>query len=679
MSTLTSHSADLPEPRSFPWIADGFAFGGDYSPEQWPEEIWPEDIALMREAGVNSVNLGVFSWGLIEVSDGVFEWGWLDRIMDLLHEGGIAVNLATPTAAPPMWLLQAHPEIATVDEFGVRTGQGGRLAWSPSSAVFREYALRMVRALAERYGAHPALRLWHVSNEIGNENAQCFSDETAVAWRVWLEERYGSIETVNDTWGSAFWGHHYTSFAQIEPPRHARTSHNPGLQLDFARFTSDALLGHYIAERDLLRELTPDIPITTNFMVMNNPGTDDYSRWAEEVDLVANDHYTIGADPHRHSDLAFSADRTRGMAGGDPWLLIEHSTSAVNWQSVNRAKSAGELTRNSLAHIARGADGALFFQWRQSTAGSEQFHSSIVSHAGRDSRIFREVVELGATLKAIAPVVGTRVEKASVVMLFDYEAAFALRSGRKPSELVKAIDVALAIHRALTASGIAVDIVRPSDDWSSYEAVIVPTLYLSTDATTTALESFVSAGGHALVSYFSGIVDESNRVREGGYPGAFRDLLGIRVDEFYPLFPEQTVALDTGATATIWTELLELRGAEALAHYATGELAGVAAITRNSYGTGSATYLATRLDEQSLHAVVDEFVALAGIRPIVETEPGLEVVRRVGESGSFLFAINHTDGARTARASGRDLVSGELHAGSVTVAAGAVVILEENR
>ena len=679
MSTFTSHSADLPEPRSFPWIADGFAFGGDYSPEQWPEEVWPEDIALMREAGVNSVNLGVFSWGLLETSDGVFEWGWLDRIMDLLHEGGIAVNLATPTAAPPMWLMQAHPEIATVDEFGVRTGQGGRLAWSPSSALFREYALRLVRALAERYGAHPALRLWHVSNEIGNENAQCFSDETGAAWRVWLEEKYGTIDTVNDAWGSAFWGHHYTSFAQIEPPRHARTSHNPGLLLDFARFTSDALLGHYIAERDLLRELTPDIPITTNFMVMNNPGTDDYSRWAEEVDLVANDHYTIGADPNRHSDLAFSADRARGMAGGNPWLLIEHSTSAVNWQSVNRAKSAGELTRNSLAHIARGADGALFFQWRQSTAGSEQFHSSIVSHSGRDSRIFREVTELGATLTAIAPVVGSRVEKASVVMLFDYEAAFALRSGRKPSELVKAIDVALATHRALTNRGIAVDVVRPSDDWSGYDAVIVPTLYLSTDATTDALEKFVSGGGHALVSYFSGIVDESNRVREGGYPGAFRDLLGIRVDEFYPLFPEQTVALDSGATGAIWTELLELRGAEAIASYATGELAGIAAITRNAYGDGSATYLATRLDEESLQAVVDEFVGLAGIQPIVVTEPGLEVVRRVGENGSFLFAINHTDAPRTAVASGRDLVTGERHDESLTVAAGAVVILEENR
>ncbi|MCU1407232.1 MAG: Beta-galactosidase, partial [Glaciihabitans sp.] len=232
MTDIVSRSADLPAGTRFPWIADGFALGGDYSPEQWPEDVWPEDIALMQQAGVNSVNVGVFSWGLLEVADGVFDWGWLDRIMDLLHAGGISVNLATPTAAPPMWLMQAHPEIAPVNSMGVRHAQGGRLGWSPSSATFRVYALRMVEAIATRYGNHPALKLWHVSNELGNENAHCFSDETAAAWQVWLEKKYGEIGVLNEAWGSAFWGHHYTSFGQVIPPRYTSTSHNPGLLLD---------------------------------------------------------------------------------------------------------------------------------------------------------------------------------------------------------------------------------------------------------------------------------------------------------------------------------------------------------------------------------------------------------------------------------------------------------------
>ncbi|OUE08182.1 Beta-galactosidase [Clavibacter michiganensis] len=453
MTRIRSRSSDLPAGTTFPPIARGFALGGDYSPEQWPEEVWAEDVELMRRAGVNSVNLGVFSWGLIEVADGEFDWGWLDRIMDLLHEGGIGVNLATPTAAPPIWLMRAHPEIACVTDTGVRLAQGGRLAWSPASAVFRRYALRLVERMAERYGTHPALRMWHISNELGNENAHDYGDETAAAFQDWLRARFATIEDLVEAWGTAFWGHRYTSFDQVLPPRFSGTSHNPGLQLAFERYTSDALLGHHLAERAVLRRITPQIPVTTNFMVQNHPGLADYRRWAEEVDLVSNDHYTIAADPERHGELSFSADRVRGMAHGDPWLLIEHSTSAVNWQPRNRAKSPGELARNSLAHIARGAEGALFFQWRQSTGGSEQFHSAVVPHAGSDTRVYREVAELGALLGRIREVAGSRVERARVAILMDHVAWTALRCGPKPSVDVTALDAPLTLHRELTARG----------------------------------------------------------------------------------------------------------------------------------------------------------------------------------------------------------------------------------
>jgi beta-galactosidase len=719
MTNLVSRSSDLPTATTFPWIADGFALGGDYSPEQWPESVWVDDIALMTEAGVNSLNVGVFSWGLLEIEDGVFEWGWLDRILDLLAEANIGVNLATPTAAPPMWLMQKHPQIAPVNQHGVRTAQGGRLGWHPSSAVFRRYALRMVEAIATRYATHPALKMWHVSNELGNENAYSYDDETARAFQAWLEQKFGAIEALNDAWGSAFWGHHYTSFGQVLPPRFTSTSHNPGLLLDFERFTSDALLGHYIAERDVLRRITPQVPITTNFMVQNTPNGLDYSRWAADVDLVANDHYTLGDDPETYGELAFSADRVRGMAGGDPWLLIEHSTSAVNWQKRNRAKAPGELTRNSLAHIARGADGALFFQWRQSTAGSEQFHSSVVPHAGKNTKIFREVTALGATLKNAREVVGSRVEKSQVAILFDYDSAMALRSGAKPSIDVNSLDVALDFHRELTARGIQVDIVHPATPLADYRAVIAPTLFLLTADNAARLAGYVEGGGHLVVTSFSGIVTEHNRVIEGAYPGALRDLLGVSVEEFFPLFPDESVVLSDGSTGTVWSELVEVTGttdagtaaASVVATYSTGDLAGLPAITLRSVGAGTAQYVSTQLDRASTGSLLDELITRASVNPVAVADRGLELVRRVaspaaasgstatpgdattsdetaraGEAAtpsdtapaSWLFAINHTAAPLAVRTSGLDLVTGTRFESGGTVAAGAVAIIRED-
>lgn len=677
MNTFVSHSADLPAGTLFTWPSEGIAFGGDYNPEQWPEEVWQEDVELMRRAGVTTVTLGVFSWGLIEVADGVFEWERMDALLDLLHTNGIGVDLATPTAAPPVWLLQSHPEIAPVTETGVRYAQGGRLAWHPSSAVFRRYALRMVRALAERYGTHPAVRMWHVGNELGNENHRSYDAETAAAWRVWLERRYGDIETVNSAWGTAFWGHRFGSFAEIEPPRFSSTAHNPGLALDFARFTSDALLAHYAAERAVLREVTPQLPVTTNFMVMNNPGTDDYARWAEEVDIVANDHYTIGADPLRHSELSFSADRVRGMAGGRPWLLMEHSTSAVNWQKVNRAKSPGEMTRDSLAHVAHGADGVLFFQWRASTAGAEQFHSGMVPHAGADTRQFREVESLGRALGALAEVQGSTVPRARVAILFDTEAAWAFAAGRTPSELVNIVDLPRMVHEVLSARHIAVDVIRPQDGLDGYDLVIVPTLYLARDADAAALAAHAAAGAHVLVSYLSGAVDETNRVRAGGYPGAFRELLGIRTEEFVPLFAGDAVALDDGSTASIWTERLEASDAEVLVRYAEGELAGLPAVTRRAVGAGTASYLSAGIDRDGLARIVLELVDRAGIAPIARADAGLEVTRRVGDGGSYLFAINHDAEERAVEVSGRELLGDEPVAGRLVVPAGAVAVVRE--
>lgn len=661
------------------WPTGGFSYGGDYNPEQWPEDVWADDARLMEVAGVNLVSVGIFSWGRLEPEPGRYDFGWLDRLLDLLHAHGVAANLATPTAAPPIWLHRLHPEMFPQDQWGHRLGQGARQAWCASSPVFREHALRIVEEIAKRYASHPSLRMWHINNELGCHNARCYCDVSAAAFVRWLRERYRSLDALNESWGTAFWSQQYGDWNDVLPPRAAPSFPNPTQMLDFYRFSSDELLSYYVAERDVLRAATPDVPISTNFMVLNETNPVDYAAWAGEMDIVTNDHYYWSPNLEPHYELAFSADRVRGMSGGKPWMLMEHSTSSVNWQPRNRAKPAGLLMRENLSHLARGADGLMFFQWRASPAGAEKFHSAMLPHAGTDTKIWRETVDLGARLKALAEIKGSVVPKADVVMLFDYEAWWASELRATPSvDGFRYVDRPRALHRALTDVGIAVDVLRPGDDIAGYRAVIVPNLYLTSDHTAIAVRQLVEAGGHALITYFSGISDERDHIRLGGYPGAFRELLGIHVEEFFPLLEGQQVELDNGWTADVWSELLQLRGAEVIASYRSGDVAGGPAITRNHVGSGTAWYVSTGLDVAATKDLVAEFVKAAGLVPVVATEPGVEVIRRVGDTCSYLFILNHTDGAVELGASGLDLLTGDRHVGRTKVAARAVAVLRED-
>ena len=392
--------------------------------------------------------------------------------------------------------------------------------------------------MARRYGTHPAVRLWHVSNELGCHVGKCWCDVSAAAFRRWLADRYGSVAKLNDAWGTAFWSQHYSTLDEVLPPRHTPAQPNPTQELDFARFSSDELLYYYRAERDVLRALSPAVPVTTNLMITAHQSEQDYFRWAPELDLVAQDHYLDARLPDPHAEQAFTDDLTRGVAGGEPWLLMETATSAVNWQPVNVAKRPGELLLDSLRHVARGADGIGFFQWRASRAGAEKFHSALLPHAGTDSAHFREVVELGDALRRIAEVAGSRVD-ADVALLFDWESWWACDLGSHPSGRLHYLDAVHRWHRAVTALGATVDVIGPEADLSGYRLVVVPTLYLCSDATPAALAGYADGGGHVLVTYFSGIVDEDDHVRLGGYPGAFRELLGVRAEEFAPLLPRR--------------------------------------------------------------------------------------------------------------------------------------------
>ncbi|WP_336697167.1 beta-galactosidase [Curtobacterium sp. USHLN213] len=664
--------------RSVPWPTEDLSFGGDYSPEQWPRSVWDEDVRLMREAGVNLVTVGVFSWGLLERSPGEYTWDWLDDVLDLLHDNGIAVDLATPTAAPPNWLLTAHPEILPVDATERRERPGGRLGWCPASPVFREHALRIAGTLAERYGEHPAVRLWHVSNELGGGNGRCYCEVSAADFRRWLRARYDHVDAANTAWGTAFWGHTYTSFDEVSPPRGVGGAPNPGLALDFERYSSDALLAHFEAEKAVIEQHSA-APVTTNFMVGAGSQVVDYAEWARHVAIPANDHYTLVDDPDRAEDLAAAADRMRGMTrDGGPWLLMEHSTGGPSWQQRNRAKEPGEILRNSLAHVARGSDGALFFQWRASTAGAEQFHSAMVPHAGTRSRVWREVCALGRALRALGPVQGAPVERARVAIVVDEASGWALQSGLKPHRGLRYRHELRAWHTAFWRRQVLTDVVPLDADLSGYDVVVLPTLFVVDDASAARISAVVEHGATLLVTYASGIVDETARVRTGGYPGAFRDVLGVWSEEFTPLQRDERVLLDDGTVVTDWAEDVVVEDADVVLRHVDGPLAGRPAVTRRAAG-GGAWYVSAMLDADGVQRIVDRIVEERAIARTVIAPPGLEAVRRVRQDGTgILFLLNHRIDDVVLSAAGTDLLDGSGHGPETVVPAGGVrVLLEE--
>lgn len=667
--------------RLGPGNRPALAFGGDYNPEQWPEETWDEDVRLMREAGVNLVSVGIFSWSLLEPTEGTYEFGWLDRILDLLHTNGIKVDLANATASPPPWFSHKYPESLPVTADGVRHSYGSRQAFAASSPEYRRAAAALTTQIVERYKNHPAVIMWHVHNEYGCHNQPDYSEGAAAGFRIWLQARYGTLENLNSAWGTAFWSQRYSSWEEIIPPRTSGTWTNPTQQLDFARYSSDELLECYKAEAAIIRENSAH-PVTTNFMGFNmglhQPV--DYWRWADHMDLVSNDHYLISDDPRNFQELAMTADLTRGWAQGSPWLLMEHSTSAVNWQPRNIPKAPGELVRNALQHVARGADGALYFQWRASKAGAEKFHSGMLPHTGTDTKIWREVVQLGHTLQKISEIAGSVVTGATstvdVAILHDTDARWASELDSHPSIDISNIQETRRWHDAFYRAGVTTDFCQSTDDLSGYKLVIAPVQYLLSDAGVANLHRYVHSGGHLVVTYFSGIVDENDHIRIGPYPGAFSELLGIKMEEFFPLPAGEMTQLDDFGNGSLWNELGSPTTAEVLAKVLSGPTADSPAVTRNKAGKGRSYYVATSLEPQGMTKMLSVLCDDAGVEPITRNLPAdVEVVRRQREGTTWTFFLNHGKESTCLPATGHELLTETELNGSLALEPGAVAVV----
>jgi beta-galactosidase len=621
-------------------------YGGDYNPEQWPEETWAEDARLMREAGVNLVTVGVFSWALLEPAPGEYDFAWLDRVIDLLWSHDVAIDLATPSAAPPAWLVRQHPEILPVTADGVRLEFGSRRHTCPSSGAYRDAAVRIAEQLARRYGRHDAIALWHVSNEYGCHLPACYCVASAEHFRHWLRERYGDVESLNDAWGTAFWGQRYGDLSEIEPPRRTPASVNPAQALDWARFSSDAWLECYEAEREVLTDLAPGIPVTTNFMSLFKPI--DAWTWSAREDVVTLDSYPDPADPEAHVAAALNYDLMRSLAGGQPWLLLEHATSAVNWREVNVPKRHGQMRLWAYQAVARGSDGALFFQWRASRSGAEKFHSAMLPHLGTHARGWTETVRLGRELGALGAIAGTTV-RAESAFLLDWESWWALEGADHPSQVLDLPALLLAYYRPFFAANVPVDFVHPEGDLGRYRLVVAPNLHLVTGSTLGALAAYVKAGGVFVCGFFSGLVDEHDRIRDHTGPDELHGLLGVTVDEFWPLPPgeELGVAFADGvdASARGWSEWIELDGGDPVARYSSGTLAGGPAVVRHRVGAGTAFYNSAGLDASGLTTLLRIAWNDAGVQPVAAAPDGVELCRRESAESSYLFLLNHNEHA----------------------------------
>jgi beta-galactosidase len=545
-------------------------FGGDYNPDQWPETVWPADVALMKSAGVNLVTVGVFSWSRLQPTPGSFDFEWLDRVLALLADAGIGVCLATPTASPPPWFTRSHPDAMPVNRGGIRLTHGSRDTYCVSSPAYRQASVRIARELATRYAGNPAIKLWHVHNEYGTT---CFCDRCAAGFRIWLRFRYGEPAALNDAWGTDFWSQRYGSFDEVLPPRATQYLSNPAHELDYRRFFSDALLEHYLAQRSVL----PDL-VTTNF-VLGGWVPVDHARWARSVDLVAVDDYPSSIPGHLAS-RAFTADMARGWAraaghADGRWLLMEHMPGAVrdSASGITRSLPPGSSSAVASAYLSRGAVGVMYFQWRAGRGGAEQWHPAMVP-------LLDELAPLGASLHARSPVVVS----ASTALLYDEECLWAWQSPHLPTRLDYSA-LALRWHGALSGP---VDVLPVSAPLGGYSLVVVPALYLMSEATHAALRDFVSHGGTLVIGFGSGLVDECLRTT----PGALDDLIGACVARRVHLLPGESRPLAGDGAGVLWFDSLSLQGASALLSTADGE----PAVTTHSYGAGVVRYVATDLD-----------------------------------------------------------------------------------
>jgi len=646
-------------------------YGGDYNPEQWPKDVWQQDMELFDKAGINSATINVFSWARIQPAEEVYDFRELDEIVDTLAKAGKQIVLATSTAALPAWMVKRYPEVARVDYEGRRHKFGQRHNACPNSPVYRHFVKELTARLAERYGSHEHVVCWHINNEYGGE---CYCENCEKAFRVWLRKKYGTIEALNKAWNLTFWGHNIYDWDEVvlpnalsegiegeEEPGNEKTAF-AGISIDYRRFNSDSILDNFRLERDTIRQYDRDTLVTTNLM-----GTYkglDYFKWAKEMDIVSWDNYPSYDTPW--STVAMRHDLMRGLKNA-PFMLMEQTPSQQNWQPYNSLKKPGQMRAQSWQTVAHGADTIQFFQLRRSVGGCEKFHGAVIGHAGSDqTRVFREVAQLGEELNRIGDsIIGSKTES-KVGIMFDWDNYWALEYTSGPNKDLKYVDQITRYYEYFYSKNISVDLIPVDADFSRYDLVAAPVLYMVKEGMAKALERYVAEGGTLVTGFMSGIVNESDNVHLGGYPGPLRALAGIWAEEIDALAPEQSNEIlftdGTKACCGLLCDILHLEGAEEIARYGSNFYAGTPAVTKNAFGKGYTYYVGSVLSEDGLAKVLDLACDGAGVASVIGEETELEVTRRISDAGAVYFVMNFKDQELplpTVFAGKKDLLSGQ--------------------
>ena len=630
-----------------------FMFGGDWNPEQWPEDTWEHDIRLLERAHINEATINVFSWALLQPDERTYDFSMLDRIVDLLVCHGFAIVLATGTAAIPAWMARDYPQVMRTGVDGTHQVFGGRHNFCPTSPDFRHFARALASRVAERYAGTPGLEAWHVNNEYGNGGGYCYCDLCAQAFRGWLERKYGSVEELNRAWCMNFWSHTIHDWNEIVPPVTYGDAIGTdkcvisGLQVDYRRFQNEQMLDCFRLERDAIREHDVRTPVTTNLMGVFKDL--DYYSWGREMDVVSWDNY-----PGMDTEPSFTAmchDLMRGVGGGKPFMLMEQTPNQQNWFPYCKVKKPGEVAKLSWQAVAHGADTVQFFQLKQSIGGCERFHGAVIGHDDSErSRTYREVRALGAALERRAPaLMGSRVH-GQVAVVFDWESYWSLEGCVGPTQGLHYPDEVHRFYRPFWRRNVPVDMVESTVDLATlkqYRAVVAPTLIMVKPGVAQTLTQYVREGGTLITGYMSGIHNEFDLVFEGGYPGPLRELCGVWVEEIDAIALDAHIDVAIGGRTvrgSIVASIIEPEGAQTIATYGGSDFyAGTPAATVHTVGEGRVVFIGTALDAEGMSAVIDPVIDACGAET-VDSPEGVEVMRRTADDGTVFTTVINTVG-----------------------------------
>lgn len=680
-------------------------FGGDYFPEQWPQEIWKEDLSLMKKCNVNMVSIAIFTWALLQPDENTWTFDWLDKIMDMLAENGIFACLATSTAAPPIWLAHKYDDVLPVTESGQKIDYGSRQAYCINSPTYRKFIRRLAEKIAQRYKNHKALALWHINNEYANKNQMCFCKNCEKLFREWLQKKYGTIGKLNDVWGTIFWGEKYFSWEQINTPKASSGSRNSTKLLDYKRFSSESFFTLYLEEYNVLREISPDIPITTNFE--GDWRKFDHSLFKNHLDVVSWNCYPDPANPDSRKWAALRHSMMRSLLG-KPFMLMEQAPSQVDWYPVNINKPPGLMRLWSYQAIAHGSDSIMYYQWRASRKGAERYHSGMIPHFGQDSRVFKEICSLGNELEKAKEVIGSAIDsKVAIIMdndswwtvdnpygpagskSLDNETFWNANAQPFPTVLVSYFGELEYYFNALHNMNVAVDVIVVNYDFSKYKIVIAPLLHMIKSGFKEAVENFVKKGGIFITTYFTGLIDESVGVYLDGYPGPLRDVVGVKVEEYNPLPPGGENIMRMNGLAgfknnydcSVWCDVIHSTGAKVLATFENDYYAGKPCLTENQFGKGKAYYVGTRPNENFMKDFFAKILNEQGIA-LPDLPQDVELMTRRKNDRSYHFYLNHATAEKKIKLpSGKyeDILTGHLYEGNLNLPQYGVSILTDKK